>query len=230
MRTAADPETTMPLTIYGVLRSRASRNVWLAKELGLDYRLVPVIQARRMPDPAAPDAPLNTTSPAFRAINPNGLVPAIDDDGFVLTESLAINLYLAKKHGGPLSALDWREEALATQWSLWAAAECEPHTIQVLFHRVMKPEAERDPAVAEAAVAALQRPFGVLEGALRTGAGYLIGGRFTVADLNVVEVTRYAQSAPELFDAHPGVKSWLTACQARPAYREMMAERDLEPA
>lgn len=220
----------MPLTIYGVLRSRATRNVWLAKELGLEYRLVPVIQSYRLPDASAPDAPLNTASPAFLAINPNGRVPTIEDDGFVLHESLAINLYLAKKHGGPVSPLDWREEALATMWSLWAANECEPHSIQVLYHRVMKPEGERDPAVAEAAVAALRRPFGVLEGVLRTGAGYLIGGRFTVADLNVAEVLRYAQAAPELFDAHPGVKSWLATCQARPAYREMMAARDLEPA
>lgn len=219
----------MPLTIYGVLRSRASRNVWLAKELGLAYRHVPVIQGYRLADPSAPDAPLNTASPSFLAINPNGLIPAIDDDGFVLNESLAINLYLARKHGGPLSPLDTREEALVTMWSLWAAGECEPHTIQIVYHRVMRPEAERDPAVAEAAVAALRRPFGVLEGVLRTGAGHLVGGRFTVADLNLAEVMRYAQPAPELFDEHPGVKSWLAACQARPAYREMMSDRESEP-
>ena len=220
----------MPLTLYGVLRSRASRNVWLAKELGLPYRLVPVIQAYRLPDPAADDAPLNTSSPAFRAVNPSGQIPSMDDDGFVLHESLAINLYLARKHGGPLSLLDWREQALATQWALWAASECEPHTIQVIYHRVAKPEEERDPALADAAVSALRRPFGVLEGVLKAGAGYLIGGRFTVADLNAAEVFRYAQAAPELFDDHPAVASWLAACQARPAYREMMAERELEPA
>ena len=219
----------MPLTIYGVLRSRASRNVWLAKELGLPYRLVPVIQAYRLPDPAAADAPLNTSSPAFRAVNPNGLIPSMEDDGFVLHESLAINLYLAKKHGGPLSPLDWREEALASMWALWAAGECEPHAIQVIY-QVAKPEAERDPAVTEAAVAALRRPFGVLEGVLTAGAGYLVGGRFTVADLNTAEILRYAQGAPELFAEHPAVAGWLAACQARSAFREMMAEREREPA
>ena len=89
----------MTLKIYGVLRSRASRNVWLAKEMGLPFEQIPVVQAYRLPDPAAPDAPLNTASPAFRAINPNGLIPTIEDDGLILHESLAINLYLARKHG-----------------------------------------------------------------------------------------------------------------------------------
>ncbi|RVK86549.1 glutathione S-transferase, partial [Sinorhizobium meliloti] len=89
------------LTIYGVYRSRASRNYWMAGELGLPFRSVPVVQARRVADPLAADAPLNTKSPGFLAINPMGLIPAIEDDGLVLTESLANNLYLARKHGGP---------------------------------------------------------------------------------------------------------------------------------
>lgn len=83
------------LTIYGVYRSRASRNYWMAGELGLPFRSVPVVQARRVADPLAADAPLNTKSPGFLAINPMGLIPAIEDDGLVLTESLANNLYLA---------------------------------------------------------------------------------------------------------------------------------------
>src|SRR5580704_6753950 len=81
---------TMTLKIYGVLRSRASRNVWLAKELGLAFEHVTVIQAYRLADPAASGAPLNTASAEFRAVNPDGLIPAIDDDGLVLHESLAI--------------------------------------------------------------------------------------------------------------------------------------------
>jgi glutathione S-transferase len=215
----------MTLRIYGVLRSRASRNVWLARELGLAFERIPVMQAYRLADPGAPDAPFNTASLAFRAINPNGLIPAIDDDGFVLHESLAINLYLARKHGGPLAALDAREDALMTMWSLWAACECEPHALRILLHRHDRPEGERD-----AAVAALRHPAGVLDGALRDGGGFLVGGRFTVADINVAEVFRYAQPAPELFSDRPHVRSWIEASQARPAFRAVMAERALEPA
>jgi glutathione S-transferase len=90
------------LTIYGVYRSRASRNFWLAYEIGLPFNHVPVMQTYRLRDPAAPDAPLNTRSSAFLAVNPNGHVPSIEDDGLVLHESLAINLYLAKKYGDAL--------------------------------------------------------------------------------------------------------------------------------
>ncbi len=60
--------------------------------------------------------------------------------------------------------------------------------------------------------------------------GFLVGGRFTVADINAAEVVRYALAAPELFDAAPRVKAWLAACQARPAFKKMWAARDQEPA
>ncbi len=219
----------MALTIYGVLRSRASRNVWLLKELDAPFEHVPVIQAYRLPDPGAPDAPLNTASPAFRAVNPNGLVPTMTDGDLVLCESLAINLYIAKKHGGPLAPGDLAEDALVTMWTLWAATECEPHTVQILFHRVGNPTVTPDPAKADAAVAALRRPFGVLETTLASGGGHVVGGRFTVADINLAEVLRYAQAAPELFAEFPRVAAWLAACQARPAYQAMMSARNAEP-
>jgi glutathione S-transferase len=215
------------LTIYGVYRSRASRTIWMARELGLDYRHVPVIQAYRLPDPAAADAPLNTRSPAFLAVNPNGRIPAIEEDGLVLHESMAINLYLAKRHGGTLGPADVAEDGLLTMWSFWAMTEAEPHTIEVLYHRVGNPQGPCDPAKADAAVAALRAPFAVLDAAL-AATGFLVGGRFTVADLNLAEVIRYAGAAPELFGAAPRVKAWLAACQARPACRAMLAERERE--
>jgi len=219
----------MGLKIYGVLRSRATRPVWLAKELGLPFERVPVIQAYRLERPDAPDAPLNTASPAFRAINPNGLTPTIDDDGFVLHESFAITLYLACKHGGPLAPRDAGEVGSATMWALWAATRCEPHALAV-FESHPASAKGHDPAVAAAAVEALRQPFGVLDAALRDGGGFAVGGRFTVADINLAEVFRYAQPAAELFAANPQVERWLAACQSRSAFREMMAEREAEPA
>jgi len=76
------------LKIYGVARSRAFRVLWMARELGLDYEHVKVDFASG-----------ETREPGFLALNPNGHVPVIDDAGFILWESMAINLYLAKKYG-----------------------------------------------------------------------------------------------------------------------------------
>ena len=217
------------LTIYGVYRSRATRNIWLADELGVPFKHVPVIQANRLANPNAPGAPLHTRSPEFLKINPNGHIPSIDDDGLVLHESLAINLYLAKKHGGPLAPATVAEDGQMSMWSVWAVTEVEPHAIQVLYHRVAKPVAERDPKVAEAAVATLRAPFAVLNQALAKS-DYLVGNRFTATDISLAEVFRMASAAPELFDAAPNVKAWLARCQARPAYKQMMAKREAEPA
>ena len=84
---SGEPQTMSGLRIYGIARTRAFRALWMAKELGLDYEHIPV---------EIGDAGART--PEFLAINPNGRLPVIVDDGFVLFESLAITLYLAKKH------------------------------------------------------------------------------------------------------------------------------------
>lgn len=216
------------LTIYGVYRSRASRNIWLAHELGLPFKHVPVIQHDRLPDAKAPGAPLNTRSPEFVRMNPNARIPSVDDDGLILHESLAINLYLAKKHGGPLAPATVGEEGEMGMWALWAATEVEPHSINIVYHRVGNPKGPKDPKIADAAVEALRGPFAVLDKAVANG--FLVGGRFTVADINTAEIVRYAQPAPELFEAAPKVKAWLAACQARPAFKKMWEARDKEAA
>ncbi|MGA1677686.1 MAG: glutathione S-transferase N-terminal domain-containing protein, partial [Pseudomonadales bacterium] len=90
----------MTLTVYGQSQSRAVRALWMVEELGVPFTHVPT----RFADEAK--------STAFRAVNPNGRVPTIDDDGFVVFESMAINLYLAKRFGGPLAPVDLQEDTL----------------------------------------------------------------------------------------------------------------------
>lgn len=204
------------LTIYGVYRSRASRNIWLANELGIPFKQVPVIQHYRLKDPK-PAGVLHTKSPEFLMVNPNGHVPTIDDDGVILHESLAINLYLAKKHGGPLAPANVVEDGQMTMWALWAVTEVEAHALSLLQNGVTEPT-----------MAALRGPFAVLDAALSSG--FLVGGRFTVADINTAEIVRYALGATALFDAAPRVRKWLAACQARPAFKKMWEARDKEPA
>ena len=85
------------ITLYGVYRSRASRPLWLLAELGLPFSHIPVIQAYRLKtDPNAADAPLNTATPSYLTVNPQGQIPAYIEDGLVLTESLAITLHIAR--------------------------------------------------------------------------------------------------------------------------------------
>ena len=216
------------LTIYGVYRSRASRNYWLAGELGLPFASVPVIQARRLDDPQASDAPLNTKSPDFLAVNPTGLIPCIDDGGFVMTESLAINLYLARKHGGPLSGRTVTEEAEMLQWTMWAATEVEPHAVKIILTLdTNAAESDQGRLAIRGAAKALKACFKRLDMHL-AATGHVVGDRFTVADLNLAEVFRYAMSQPQLFDEAPNVKAWLEACQSRPAFKAMMAARQTE--
>jgi glutathione S-transferase len=224
----------MAIKLYGVLRSRASRNDWLLREMGIPYERVDVIQAYRLAKPKAKDAPFNTGSPKFRKVNPNGLIPSLKDGRLVLHESLAINLYLARKYGKKsgtaLAPRNVAEEGQMAMWALWAVTEVEPHSLNILYHRLAKPEAERDATIAADAAAELQRPFDVLEAHLAANGGFVAGGRFTVADINTAEVFRYAQAAPELFTTRPAVRSWLDTCQARPHFKAMMAARNAEPA
>lgn len=218
------------LTIYGVYRSRATRTLWLAGELGLNFKLVPVIQARRVEDPLAANAPMNTLTPSFLAINPMGTIPCIEDDGMVLYESMAINLYLARKHGTSVAPADLAEDAQMMQWSFFAATEIETNALKI-SSTVSEGLANTDAgqAVIEVAARLLRRPFKVLEQHLSENE-YLVGNRFSVADINVAEVVRYAQAHTPLFEANPVVKAWLDRCQSRAAFKAMWSARDSEAA
>ncbi|RUM26263.1 glutathione S-transferase family protein [Rhizobium vallis] len=217
------------LTIYGVYRSRASRVYWMAGELGLEFQSVPVLQARRLADPLAPGAPLNTHSPDFLAVNPMGQIPSIRDGDLVMHESLAINLYLARRYGGPLSGNTVEEDGLLTMWTVWAATEVEPHTVKiVLTYDNGLENSESGRQTIAVACRSLRRPLKVLESHL-VGRQWIVGDRFTAADLNLAEVLRYAQSEEALFQAHPNIKAWIERCQSRPAYKAMQATRAKEP-
>jgi glutathione S-transferase len=218
------------ITLYGVARSRATRPLWMLNEIGCEFTHVPVIQSYRLPDHTAPDAPMNTASPAYLAVNPIGQVPALDDDGLVLTESLAICLHLARRHGGALGPADWREDAEMMNWALFAASAIEGTAIRILY-TFMDGAQDTDAGRATIAEAAetLQRPIARLEAHL-AGRDWMVGGRFTVADLMLAECLRYGTMHKPLLDAAPRVAAWLARCQARDGYKKMMAARLAEPA
>lgn len=217
------------MKLYGTYRSRATRNIWFADEIGLDLPLVTVWQSYRVADPAAPDAPLNTASPAFLSISAAGAIPVLDDNGLILSESLAINLHLARRYGGELGPRNEAEQALMEQWALYGATSIEGPAIALLYVHT-EGRAETDAGRAEIAemVAKLDRPLKVLDREL-SEMGQMVGSRFTVADVNMAEIVRYATGMPGVLDPYPAVKAWLAACQARPAFQRMWEKRAAEP-
>ncbi len=218
------------LKIYGVYRSRATRPLWLIEELGIPFEHIPIIQGYRLPEPMAPGAPVNTLSPEFLSVNPMGSIPSMDDDGFVLHESLAITLYLARKYGGELGPKDIAEEGQMVQWSLFGATSIETPALKISATIAGgRAETEEGKADIEVAARTLKRPFDVLEKHL-SKTSHMVGGRFTVADINVGEVVRYAQGYAPLFDSRPALKAWIEAAQARSGFKAMWDKRTAEPA
>lgn len=192
----------MSLTIYGPAQSRAMRVLWLAHELELDFDHLPGFA-----DGGA--------SAALLKANPMGQVPAIEDDGFALAESMAINIYLAKKHG-KLAPRSLAEEAQTLRWCFWVMAAVEKPMLEALLAARGLMGRERDEEAARAAIDSLRKPFDVLNGAL-AGRDYLLGDDFTVVDLNVASVFAWGRMAGVDFAAQPNVAAWLDRCLRREA-------------
>jgi glutathione S-transferase len=216
------------ITLYGTLRSRATRVIWAAEETGLPYTREKVAFAASLPDPLAADAPMNTASKAFLAINPMGQLPAMKDGDLCMGESLAICLYLARKAGAPVGPATLAEEGEILQWAMFAASVIEPPAVEILYAnmqgKVGTPEGD---GIVSGALAKLQRPLARLESHL-AGTDWLVAGRFTVADILMEETLRYATVIPGVLDAFPRTKAWFDTCRARPAYQKMWAMRDAE--
>ncbi len=198
-------------TLYGVAASRAFRNLWMLNELGLPFEHDPIHYT---------DARLKT--PPFVDWNPNARVPMLKVGDHVMFESLAINLFLARKHGGPLAPQTPEEEAHAMQWALWAMTEFDEPMIVWAVNALIKPEGERDTAAAQAALTKMQRPLGALEATLQKSP-HLLGKRFTVADLNTAAVM-YRALWMDL-TAFPVTAAWLKQSLGRPAALEARRSR-----
>lgn len=200
------------LRIYGSANSRALRTIWMAAELGLKYDHKDWL-------PRSPE----TKTPEYRALNPNGRLPTIDDDGFILSESMAINLYLAKKHKSPLYPADPRHEALAWQWSFWETDRLDRQVVDYVRHSVALPAAERKASIAEAAWLQVAPAFDVLEAALAK-AQWLAGPAFSVGDLNVAGALYRALSID--ITKWPNFDAWLHRCWDRPAAKHARSLRE----
>ena len=193
------------IKLYGVPMSRANRCLWMLEELGLAYENVPTHFATGA-----------THEPEYLKLNPNGHVPTLDDDGKIVWESMAINLYLAMKYGKGLWPTSVADQGHAVQWSFWVMTEVEPSLLQALMHRAFYPPDQRKPELADEGEKKLAKPLSVLNDHL-AGREFVVGTSYSVADVNLASVLGVAPLARVSLDAYPNVARWLAECAARPA-------------
>ena len=197
------------IKLYGIPMSRASRSLWMLEELGVPYENVPTSFVG------------DVQKPDYLKLNPNGRIPTLDDDGTLVWESMAVNLYLGEKYDKGFRPRSPEERAHVVQWSFWGMTEIEPGLIDAFVNRVMAPEAQRNKTVGDAGEQKLQRPLAVLDRELARRS-FLLGDRFSLADLNVASVLAIAPMARIDLAKYPNVQRWLTACTERPAARRAM--------
>jgi len=195
-------ERQMAIKIYGSAMSRASRVMWCARELGVPFEHVDVAWD-------------SLKKPEFLAINPNGKVPGFTDGNLALFESLAINLYLAKKYGtGELYPTNLEDEARVLQWTLWSATELEGFLLPSVLVKI----GILSDAAAAAATAERAKPgLHVLDAQLKSRE-WLVGSKFGIADLNVSSVVAFAKFGDVDISFAPHVIAWLDRCLSRPAH------------
>ena len=204
------------LKIYGPARSRAFRVIWLCKETGIPFEHVPLT--------------INVDNaqckePWYLALNPNGRVPTIDDDGLVMWESAAINLYLAEKYRSPLWPADLAGRAHMLQWAFYIANDVEPSLITVLQNRVMLPPEKRNAALADEQDGILRPKLTTLDGALASQP-YFGGQAWTMADFMVASVCYTFVPTKYDLTAFPRFKAWLLASIERPMAQEARTLRE----
>jgi glutathione S-transferase len=204
------------LKLYGQYRSRAFRVAWLCKESNIPYEHVNVtvnVEGATCKDPD------------YVKLNPNARVPTIEDDGFVMWESAAINLYLAEKYRSPLWPTDSKAKGRMLQWAFFIANDVEPHMITVMQHRVMFPPEKRNRALADEADAKLQPRLKVLDEHLAKNR-HFGGDTWDMADFMVASVCYSFFAMKYDLSRYPRLQKWLMASLERPKAKEARALRE----
>jgi glutathione S-transferase len=197
------------LKIWGRLNSSNVQKVlWCCGELGLDYERIN----------AGLQFGVNNT-PEYRALNPNGLVPTIDEDGFVLWESHVIVRYLARKHSlGTLCPADPRACADADRWMDWMGATLWP-ALQPAFWNLIRVEpAKRDNTLVTDCLA----KAGIVMARLEThlaGRRYVTGDTFTMGDIPLGVAVQRWLNLPFDRAPQPNVEAYYRQLQTRPAFK-----------
>lgn len=200
---------TTPLRILGRASSINVRKVlWTCAEIGLPF-------VRE--DWGTGFTP--TSSPAFLALNPNGLIPVIEDENGVLWESNTICRYLAARHGRvDLLPAEPYARALVERWMDWQATELNPSWRTPFMALIRRDPAFSDPAQLAAGTALWNARMTLLDRQLAATGAYVAGPVFTLADVVIgLSVTRWLLTPIERADL-PAVQAYHQRLLERPGY------------
>jgi len=197
------------MRIWGRDNSTNVRKVrWCAGELGLAYEHIPAGGAFGL-----------TVSADYRAMNPNGLVPCLEDDGLVLWESNAIVRYLARQYGSALFAPeDPRRWAAADKWMDWASLSFAVPFRDLFWNLVRATPEQRDMAAIERGAQECARLMGIADTALAESP-WLSGEALGIGDIPLGPIAYGWFSLPIERPALPALEDWYSRLKARPAYR-----------
>lgn len=199
------------LKIWGRITSiNVQKVVWCADELGLDFERTDVGGSFGGND-----------TPAYLAMNPNGLVPVIDDDGFILYESNAIVRHLAASRGaGTLWPAEARARADTDRWMEWQSTGFTPAMWGAFWQLVRTPAEKRDAALVESSRAKTEKHAAILDAHLG-GRRFLTGEAFTAADIVVGCAAHRWLHMPVQRVARPNLERWYAELRSRPASRQV---------
>lgn len=193
------------LKIYGHPQTSAGRVYWLLEELGLEYETQPFEFKNG-----------DNKKPEFLELNPNGKVPVIIDDGFVLWDSSAICKYLAEKHNPALMGEGIEQRALVDQWSFWAVADFQPPVITAFIQSVFVPEGKRNQSIIDSNLEKAAKYVEILESKLQKDS-FIATPSYDVADISVCFVLNVLKALNFDFSGTPKVGEWLEKTLKRPS-------------
>ncbi len=200
------------LKIWGRLSSiNVQKVVVCANELGLAYERV---------DAGGKFGVVET--PAYKRMNPNSLVPTIEDGDFVLWESNAIVRYLSRKYGaGRLWPDDVHRAADADRWMDWQATTLTPAMGDAFMQLVRTPPEQRDMRLVEASIAKTEPRMAILDAQLADRA-YVAGPTLTMGDVPLACAAHRWLGLPCEKTPRPNVERWLAGLRARPAFGDVL--------
>jgi glutathione S-transferase len=202
------------LTLWGRTNSpNVQKVLWLLEELSLPYHRIDAgLQFGRVNDPD------------FRALNPNGKIPVLEDGPVVLWETNAILRYLAMEHGGAVGAGLYPQapaaRASVDRWLDWQLSTLSPAERVMFWGLVRTPSAERDWAAIHASVAASATCWRILEARLAAAGPFVEGSGMTLADLVLgTLVHRWFAVEVDGRPDFPALRRWYDELHSRPGFR-----------